>query len=175
MARKARQPKKKPPEPTDSPPPTPINETLDRLASSLRIGFASDLPERPAAELPPQPQEVIPHLERAPVRSHIERLQGYKFDPVPKGFLNLDSYPGAGLKLNRTPGNQTVAVQFADDARATREGLGSEVETLRLRGFQYKPERKSWERTDPENPTGNLIDAKELANSLANARLGRGR
>ncbi|MBO5686558.1 MAG: hypothetical protein J6R73_08250, partial [Alistipes sp.] len=76
-----------------------------------------------------------------PELTHLERLAGHSagMRPVPSGFQNLDSFPAAGMRVNRSLDRKVVAIQFAEDQRASRDGLNSEVDTLEIEGFRYQP------------------------------------
>ena len=97
--------------------------------------------------------------------------------PVPEGFKNLDSYPAAGMRVNRSLDRKAVAIQFSEDWRASRNGLKSEIDTLEIEGFRYSPPGASgsgktpcnrqptpwtpsgWERTWPgEDRAGDRVD-----------------
>ncbi|MGE3819586.1 MAG: hypothetical protein AB7I30_09140 [Isosphaeraceae bacterium] len=93
--------------------------------------------------------------------------------PVPTGFRNVSSYPDAGMRVNRSDDRAIAAIQFAEDRRASRDGLQSEIDTLEIRGFRYEPLRRQWEREDREQPGANIVDAAQLGAELARARMGR--
>ena len=104
-----------------------------------------------------------------PERSHVPRLTGLR--PAPSGFVGLESFRDAGIRLSRSLDKSIVAIQFADDKRPTREGLNPEKQRLDDRGFVYKPERAQWERRDRERPAENYQDAKAFVASLVKERL----
>jgi hypothetical protein len=110
-------------------------------------------------------------------RSHVEPLVGQTtgMRPVPSGFKDLFSFPAAGIRVNRPLDRKVLAIQCAEDRRASRDGLNSEVETLPIEGYRYQQLRGQWERVDRDQPGANAVDAKRLGAELAGARLGRGR
>ena len=109
-----------------------------------------------------------------PKGSHTERLKGLR--PTPSGFIGLESFRNAGIRLSRSLDKQTVAIQFADDHRPSKDGLNPETQRLGDRGFSYKPERAQWERRDREQPAENYQDAKAFVASLVADRVaGMGR
>lgn len=71
--------------------------------------------------------------------------------PVPEGFKNLDSYPAAGMRVNRSLDRKAVAIQFSEDWRASRNGLKSEIDTLEIEGFRYSPPGASGSGKTPCN------------------------
>jgi hypothetical protein len=71
--------------------------------------------------------------------------------PVPEGFKNLDSYPAAGMRVNRSLDRKAVAIQFSEDWRASRNGLKSEIDTLEIEGFRYSPPGASGSEKTPSN------------------------
>ena len=98
------------------------------------------------------------------------------FGPIPDGFVNVDSHPAAGIKVNRSLDRKVSALQFAEDRLPTR----AEKDILEAVGesgknFVYKTARRQWERYDPESPGANLVDAKRVAADLAREREGLGR
>ena len=76
------------------------------------------------------------------------------------GFKDLFSFPAAGIRVNRPLDRKVLAIQFAEDRRASRDGLNSEVETLPIEGYRHQPLRRQWEREDREPPGARMADAK---------------
>ena len=97
------------------------------------------------------------------------------FAPIAEGFLNVDSFPAAGLKVNRSLDRKIAALQFAEDRPLSRVSEYDKMREIQEAGFVYKTARRQWERYDAENPGGNLVDAKRIGADLAKEREGRSR
>jgi hypothetical protein len=176
--------------------PTTITETLDAVIEKTGLKPASEIPRQltpaeptldplPRAEQEPPPLERIepaPNTARprqSPSRNGEERptfaakvMAGRSdFRPVPPEFVNVGSYPEAGLKVNRSRDKAVVAIQFADDKLPDR----AEKDLMQVNGINYDPPTKQWTRRDAENPGANAIDAKSLAAELVEGRRERGR
>jgi hypothetical protein len=96
------------------------------------------------------------------------------FGPIPDGFVNVDSYPEAGLKVNRSLDRKIAAIQFAEDRLPTRaEKDIMQAVSQPESSLVYKTARRQWERFDAEQPGANLIDAKRVAGDMAREREGR--
>ncbi len=57
-------------------------------------------------------------------------------------FQNLDSFPAAGMRVNRPLDKSVPPIQFAEDQRADRDGLIRGVDTLKIQGFRCQPLRR---------------------------------
>lgn len=108
-------------------------------------------------------------VSQRPKSGHVERLTGLR--PTPSGFVGLESFKNAGIRLSRSLDKNVVAIQFADDQKPSRDGLSPENERLRDRGFLYVPMRSQWERVDRQRPAENYQDAKAFVALLVNERL----
>lgn len=122
------------------------------------------VPAKPTLE-----DTVTEALVESQAPSHVQRLTGLR--PTPSGFVGLESFRNAGIRLSRSLDKTIVAIQFADDWRPSRDGLNSEKQHLDDRGFIYRPERAQWERNDREWPADNYQDAKAFVASLVKERL----
>ena len=98
-------------------------------------------------------------------KSHVARLR--KMQPPPAGFLSVATHAAAGIRVNKSLDRGTVAIQFDEAWKASRDGLVNEVETLGLNGFRFEPLRRQWERRDTAEPGANIISAGRLARDLA--------
>lgn len=122
-------------------------------------------------------EQAVTEPERRVPTSFADAVRASRsaFAPVPEGFVNVDSYPAAGLKVNRSLDRKVAAIQFAEDRPLSRASEYDKMREIQDAGFVYKTARRQWERFDSENPGGNLVDAKRMAADLAKDREGQAR
>jgi hypothetical protein len=156
--------------------PTPIAAVLEQspameVIRASREAKPQEDPERPmpaeaaiAAFQKRRDREQAVAGRPGPVqpRSHVERLVGQTtgMRPVPSGFKDLFSFPAAGIRVNRPLDRKVLAIQCAEDRRASRDGLNSKVETLPIEGYRHQPLRRQWMREDRELPGARIADEK---------------
>jgi hypothetical protein len=158
--------------------PTPVAAVLEQspIAAILAdpnagLVTADQLPI-PSRSPAPAIENVVAEAlleSQKPKGGHVDRLTGLR--PAPSGFVGLESFKNAGIRLSRSLDKNVVAIQFADDRRPSRDGLNPENQRLMDRGFSYRPERAQWERVDRERPAENYQDAKAFVAMLVNDRL----
>ena len=144
--------------------PRQLGDVLGRSPAVAAI-LASREPE-PTTSMENVTAEALAESQKP---THVQRLTGLR--PAPKGFVGLEGHYNAGIRLTRSLDKRTVAVQFADDWRPSRDGSNPEKQRLDDRGFKYQPDRAQWERFDREQPGENYQDAKEFVAGLVKDRL----
>jgi hypothetical protein len=150
--------------------PMPENDGSEAVATFLRQRER----EQEVTELPGPSRPLLAPKDPKAEPSHVARLVGRgKMQPVPEGFLSVATHSAAGIRVNKSFDRGTVAIQFDETRRASRDGLVNEVETLGIEGFKYEPLRRQWERTDKASPGTNIIMASRLAEGMAAKRTGR--
>ena len=152
------------------PPPEPELQPLKQLTDAREAKALIDTPSQPEPEKPKGPgdTEIAPSPERNGKHSDKVKPKEPRHS-VPDGFINVDSYPEAGVKVNKSLDRGTFAIQFAADRLPSVE----EKDLLAAKEIKYHPARKQWERTDPENPGANGLDAKRVGQEIAEDRVGR--
>src|SRR5262245_14735471 len=119
-ARSRKKAKAETPAELPAPEPVALAEPLGQIMAS-REAKASVEPEAPQQR--PEPG------------SHAAAVLASRpaFRPVPSGFKNVDSYPAAGLKVNRSLDKTVVAIQFAEDRLPER----GEKDRMEMAGIKY--------------------------------------
>ena len=141
---------------------SPLAQLLD-----ARDAKATVEPETPMMRQPEQePSGIDAPWEGEPSWAERARPNRPKFAPVPEGFLNVDRFETAGVRVNRSHDKRVVALQFAEDQVPSRP----EKDAMESIDIMYKPEHRQWEREDRENPGTNIIDAKRLGQEIARER-----
>lgn len=92
--------------------------------------------------------------------------------PVPHGFREVAYHPEAGIRVTQSTDQATVGIQFSEECRAIRGGLGSEVELLAAEVLSFNPKSRQWERSDIDHPAANREAAKRFGKELADRRAG---
>jgi hypothetical protein len=122
----------------------------------------------------------LPAPEQAPPfepGSFAARLRQEKpvFAPVPDGFINVASYPDAGIKVNKSINAPELGIragisgiQFAENRRPSRE----EADAMEVRHIKYGSVTgaRQWEREAYASPGANTLGVEKVAKEIAKGR-----
>lgn len=154
--------------------PVQVAEPAAAVMENLKAESADVKPATEALKQLPAPESNDVPFEPGSFAAKVKQGRP-TFAPVPDGFINVASYPDAGIKVNKSINAPELgirpgigAIQFAENRRPNRE----ETDTMEVRHIKYGSVTgaRQWEREAYASPGANLIGVEQVAKELAQGR-----